>query len=603
MTLYQKNTDALKFLFPGILKTLEESLSRESLASEEEYEFSPSKSGDVTLRIKGVFIHSRHYPQREAEKLIEREINEDSEYCLFYGFGLGYHIEAFHRRYPETLFAIIEPDTALFRQALKQRDFTSLIKSGKFNILLGSEVDGVTILLNTIKTSRIQTCMLRPVYLNNRGYYDKLDKTVRDFLTKREINTNTHRRFSRLWISNISKNVHLLGEAPAVQNIRNKFAGKPALLIAAGPGLTEILPHLAALREKLLLVCVDTALRCCLERGVEPDFTVLTDPQYWNTRHLDRCHLKTSILISDVSSYPTVFRQTEGPVFFCSTPFPLGQYLEARTEVKGKLKSGGSVATAAWDFIRTAGCSPIYCAGLDLAFPGRQTHYKGSTFEERVHTFSHRFQPGENAGWQALYSGNPYRVQDYEGQSLLTDQRMKIYISWFEKQMIEHHEVRTFNLSGKGVKLEGMPREDISTLLGFSEIRNELDRELEKLSALKPQLRKNQITDAMTELLRELEDLSSLSKQGLEYSTIMEQDGIDQKVMDRLSEIDQKIMGLGGREIAGFFLLPILEGFLADSHKKKTPEEVLHQSSEFYKALCISLTFHLSQLKKSSFNN
>ena len=592
MNYYESNLKALNQRFPGIIPSVEKSEASEN-------KLVSARNGSLTIMKDGVYLHSRHYPEREAEKLIDREIDDSTAFCLFYGFGLGYHIEAFQKKYPETLFAVIEPDTALFRQALSCRDYTELFHSDSWNLLLGSEAEAVTVLLDRIKTDKIQSFLLRPLYLSNREYYDKLDKIVRDYISRREINANTHQRFSRLWISNISRNAFLLSRAAGVYNLKDIFGGKPALLIAAGPGLDRVLPLLPLLRERLLLVCVDTALRACLNTGIEPDFTVLTDPQYWNARHLDRCTLRKSILVSDVSTYPTVFRQSEGPLFFCSTPFPLGEYLEKRTEIKGKLRSGGSVATAAWDLIRLMGCPRIYCAGLDLSFPEKQTHYKGSTFEERVHTLCGRFNTGETAGWQALYSGLPYLSEDYRGRPLLTDQRMKIYISWFEKQMDSYPEVHSFNLSGRGVRLEGMPEEQLESLLRLPPIRKELDHIILRISRIEAGTGEEQVRLAMGELISELKELAALTSRGVDYSRRMEETGIDPVLLEKLSALDSEILSLGGREIAGFFLLPLLEDFLAGSHKKKQPGEILKQSGEFYRALNESLEFHIRQLNRN----
>ena len=593
MNYYEINLQALKGRFPGIEKVVKEAPLSVN------YEIQPAKNGGVTLKKDGVFIHSRHNPEKEAEKLIDREIDPETDYCLFYGFGLGYQIEAFQLRYPDALFALIEPDITQFRHAISARDYTKLFSSDSFSILLGSKPEDVTVLLNKIKTTRIQSCMLRPLYLANKAYYDKLDMCVRNYLAKREINTNTHRKFNRLWISNISRNAKLLSRAAPVNSLKDQFCGVPALLIAAGPGLNEILPFLDDLRHRMLLVCVDTALKACLEWGIEPDFTVLTDPQYWNTRHLDRCSIEKSILVSDVSTYPSVFRRSTGPLFFCSTPFPLGQYLEKHTETKGKLKSGGSVATAAWDLIRVMGCNEIFCAGLDLGFPDRQTHYRGSTFEERVHTFSQRFNPVDTSGWLALWSGNPYPAEDYRGERILTDQRMKIYISWFEKQMKEHPFIKTSNLSDRGIRLEGMPFRDVEELRGYPVIRKDLDTLLKGVSFIESRTSHKDVTAALAGLKVELEELLALSLEGWEISRRMDGETVNSGEFKQLEQIDKRILSLGGREIAGFFLLPLLEGFLADSRKRKSPGEIIRQSTHFYGSLKESLEFHLKELNLS----
>ena len=591
MSMLASNLTVLEEAFPGLKDKL-------SCVPADCYELQEARNGSPTIKKGGILLHSGHNPEKEAEKLINREIDSTTCYCLFLGFGLGYQIEAFHSRFPEIPFGIIEPDPALFKQALSCRDFSTLFHSGKMNILLGKDPGAVPVFLKEVKTTKIQTCLIRSIYQTDQDSFDQLNKAVKDYIAKREINTNTHNRFNRLWISNITRNTPMLNKAPGIYHLTDRFPRTPALLLAAGPGLTGITPYLKELRKRMLLICVDTALKSCLNEGVEPDFTVLTDPQYWNTRHLDRCRLRRSILISDVSSYPTIFRLTDGKVFFCSTPFPLGQYLEERTEIKGKLKSGGSVATAAWDLIRQMGIRDISCAGLDLSFPEKQTHYRGSTFEERVHNFSHRFSTIECHGWHALHNGNPYLTRDYKDRPVYTDQRMKIYISWFEQQMADYPEVRTGNLSDKGVRIEGMPYRSVEDLLQLPERRPELDKTLETLRNISVPLSPDQVKNVIFQLIDELRELAELTSRGREICrSIMDQTPREEQLKE-LESIDQTILSSGNREIIGFFILPLLEEFLSESSIRSDPQSSMENSRELYENLTNSLDFQINQLQK-----
>ncbi len=592
MSFLHTNLNSLETIFPGFKETLSE-------IPGDSYEIMEARNGSPTLKKGGILLHSGHNPERESEKLISREIDSSTRYCLFLGFGLGYQVEAFHRFYPEIPFGIIEPDPALFKQALTSRDYTDLFQSGKMSLLLGSDPSAIPFFLNDVKTTKIQTCLIRSIYQTDQDSYDRLEKAVRDYIAKREINTNTHNRFNRLWISNIARNMPMLSRAPGIYHLKDRFTGYPGLLLAAGPGLNGLVPHLKELRERMLLICVDTALKPCLDAGVEPDFTILTDPQYWNTRHLDRCRLEKSLLVSDVSSYPSVFRKTRGKIFFCSTPFPLGQYLEERTEIKGKLKSGGSVATAAWDLIRQMGISDIFCGGLDLSFPDKQTHYRGSTFEERVHTLSHRFSTPETHGWHALYSGNPYRTENYRDQAVYTDQRMKIYISWFEQQMADYPRIHTGNLSDKGVKITGMPYQPPEKLMELPRCRDALDEILESLREVSVPVSPVQVKNVIFQLIEELQDLSELTNRGWEISRNIPENTVDSRTLKELETIDSKLLSSGNKEIIGFFILPLLEEFLAEASVQSSPSQSMENSRTLYRNLTESLNFQIKQLEKA----
>ena len=115
------------------------------------------------------------------------------------------------------------------------------------------------------------------------------------------------------------------------------------------------------------------------------------------------------------------------------------------------------MATTAWDFARYIGANPIIMAGLDLAFPHRQTHFTGSTFEEAAHTCSARLSPAEAAHYRALYSAFPQPYKNYAGGTVLTDRRMLLYAWWFERTLPKYPELKTYNLMPEGVFIPGMP--------------------------------------------------------------------------------------------------------------------------------------------------
>lgn len=595
MSFYKKNRDILERRFPGIAEKLDAPPHGET--SDPPVETSQSLDGRRTLRYRGSWLHSRHDPLKEAQRLIESSIPENCPYCLFYGFGLAYHLEEFIRKHPRTPFAVVEPDIKLFNICLELRDFTGIFMNPDFSFALDAAPDAIPALLENVRGQGIQICMLRPAVNNNKDYFDKVAKVVSDFLARKEINANTLNKFSRLWVSNICNNLPLSLSAPAISLLKNSFKGKPVLLLAAGPTLDTLLPYLPRLKKRMLLVCVDTALKACLRVNVEPDFLIMTDPQYWNSRHIDRCSISGCLLISDVSTYPSAFRKNPVKTFFCSTPFPLGEYFESRTERKGKLKSGGSVATAAWDFSRLCGARTIYCSGLDLSFPRGETHFRGSTFEERLHSLSSRTSSIETSSWLALRGGNPYKGRNRRGETVLSDQRMKIYIHWFEEQMKLHPEIKTVQLSREGILIEGMECEEASSVLDLPECRNEIDLKMEELRSLESGTVKDDLTKAHKELLKELDELIALSETAENLSLKLmntDEPELSQVLLDKLNTIDRAILNRESREMAGFILAPLLEEHM--NSKAVTRIEILENSRSLYSKLKENLLFHKNKI-------
>ncbi len=605
--IYEKNLAVLAARFPGMIARLEgdDPVAAEAASAgereETRIEAVKTRDGMISIRYRGSWLHSRHAPMREASRLIESSIPETCPFCLFYGFGLGYHLEEFVRRHPRTPFAVVIPDTALFRESLRLRDFRDLFMSPEIALALETQAEAMPALLENRPVKDMQICMLRPVVELYKDYFTSCEKVIRDYLSRKEINAATLNKFSRLWVSNICANLPLSAEVPGVSQLKDLFTAVPALLLAAGPTLEETLPQLAELKKRMLVVAVDTALKACLRVNVEPDILVLTDPQYWNSRHLDRCRTEKTLLVSDVSTYPPPLRGYKGRTFFCSTPFPLGLYFESRSEIKGKLKSGGSVATAAWDLIRHCGCSRVYCAGLDLCFPQGETHYRGSTFEQRVHMYSKRTNPAENGSWLTLRGGNPFPAEDRRGKKVLSDQRMKIYIRWFEEQTKLHSDFPTTHLSSRGIVLEGSDWLTADKVRDLPVRREEINVLLKKAEGFNARTDKRALILARDELVTELDELMTLSLRGEELCALMLSESIIPEGLQELDAIDKAILNRESREMAGFILAPVLEKMMGES-VNSDPAGILESSRSLYSELHKNLDFHRKQIERIDFS-
>jgi len=72
-----------------------------------------------------IAIHSKMYPMREAENVVEHlDFKCDLLYIL--GFGLGYIATFIRKKYPEKKIILIEPETPVFYLALKQSNLSQL---------------------------------------------------------------------------------------------------------------------------------------------------------------------------------------------------------------------------------------------------------------------------------------------------------------------------------------------------------------------------------------------------------------------------------------------------------------------------------------------
>lgn len=604
------NLRALKATHPALAQALVSPDVPEAGA----LEFLPSRRGPVTVKYQNTLLHSRFDPLKEAQRLVARDLPSEGACLILFGLGAGYLLEAVMKSRPADPVILADPDIPFLKSLLSRRDLSVLLGSPRLHLFTDPRPDQIIPLLERYYGRPFRLIRLRPVFALNQEYYQALEGRINTYLSRKEVNHNTLKRFGSLWMRNLAANLPVLAGAPGIAPLEGLFRNQPALILAAGPSLGRLRGRLKDLRRGLLLIAVDTALRFCRDEGVEPDFAVVVDPQYWNSRHMDFCPRKKTILISESSVWPGVFRSggrdvsapevsadRNGPVFFGESLFPLGKALEAPLGNRGRLGAGGSVATSAWDFSRHLGCSPLYMAGLDLGYPQGQTHCRGSLFEERAHWLSSRLSPAETAAYHALYGGSPFATENLAGGTTLTDHRMAVYQWWFEDRFAEHPDGVYKSLSPEGIKISGMELSSLAEVEALPPRRREIEAILENLRTLSFQTdNREALSQSVKQTLKELEGLEELARRALDLLNQAEHltrasSSLPAGILEKLNRIDSDLMMNQSREIAGFLIQPFLYEMIQKSQNSTDP---LGLSRELYTQLKETAQFHKQTLSK-----
>jgi hypothetical protein len=373
-----------------------------------------------------------------------------------------------------------------------------------------------------------------------------------------------------------------------------------------------------------VVVAVDTALGLLLRAGLEPDFTVAVDPQFWNGRHLDRAPLPQGCLVAESAVYPPVLRHRAARLRLAGSVFPLGQFIEERTDPKGRLGAGGSVATAAWDFARLLGAGSIWIAGLDLGFPELKTHYKGAVFEGRALNEASRFCPAETRSVQALRDGRPFKAPAAAGGMVLTDKRLSLYAAWFENRFRLYPRVRNYGLGSRGLAIQGLLPAHTADLLALPPRRKEIEGILaaafarQEAAFTRPEeaaARSARYEAALGALRAGLASVESLAKEAsaLAEAALAEAALADTALADTAAEttlgarrghlleqmeaLDRAISGSEVKDVAGF-LFPETAALERDlSYPPRRPwERHLEFSARLYRALALAAGYHLKCL-------
>jgi hypothetical protein len=592
MSYLNTNREILLRQYPGLWEEInaknDDDIELENIKAE------TAQTGDPVLCINGMHIHSPRDPLREGQRLAQacaqfvenKQSATNGGKCpvVILGFGLGYSAQAAAELGLPVI--VVEKYKNLLLKALELRDFSGFLGKNRIIFVIGGGAEGITSALTIanefISGKDTDTKKTAPYVIRNRAltdfdeqWYKSVEDKIRSWTMRDDVNTATHKRFGRRWVRNFSRNMEVIRDYPGISRLSNLAAAQaageplPIFLAAAGPSLDKIKPLLHDIQERCVIVAVDTNLRFFVKNGIQPDFVLVVDPQFWNSRHLDRCireenNLKTA-LIAESAVYPPVLRLPFKNKFLCGSMFPLGMFVEKKVELKGRLGAGGSVASTAWDFARELGANEIWIAGLDLAFPELKTHFRGARFEEISNSQSNRFNPAEKWVVRALRDGIPFKARSSSGGQTMTDRRLSLYAAWFEAQFKQNKQIQNYSLFHDGLAIEGLQAADSQKFLSLPKRRDEIDRRIQQVflkiekefNAPKEKIgRAENFKKAVNALTRGFETIKTAAEEGAEIarrSLKTQMNSLQQnETAEKLDEITRRIMESEVKEAADF---------------------------------------------------
>ncbi|MFW5814000.1 MAG: motility associated factor glycosyltransferase family protein [Spirochaetota bacterium] len=562
-----------------------------------------AKNGSPTLVVDGRYVHSRHDPEREAARAMEPVVRREPPAVVILGAGLGYQAEYLLANTRLTRLIVFEPEPALEEVAVRAGRLTPDAADSRVVLVRSAEQLAATLPQHAAEGFEVIDL---PGRTTGDPQFDRARETLRAFADRLDINRNTLQRFGKLWVRNLCRNLEHLAAGRGVAELADAFRGVPALLLAAGPTLDQVLPRLRDLADRTLVIAVDTAVAPALRAGVEPDFAVVVDPQYWNARHLDRISAPRTVLISEGSAHPRVFRSFDPPWYFCSSVFPLGHAFERVGGRFGSLGAGGSVSTTAWDLARWLGSDAVYAAGLDLGFPDARTHCRGSYFEELALRLADRLRPAEQVVFRYLAGANPAPVPANDGGTVLSDRRMAVYRTWFASQLQSTHAPPTAVLTRGGADIPGMRLATVEEVLALPSRRRTIDAGIARIrSQASPAPGGGQTTCALAqvadELRASLRDLSALAGEALAIVAGIRADHAAGRKphFSGLEPVDARLAGHPAAAIASFLAQGAINRVRAGFGSGGL-EEQLAASEELYAALRRGAAYHADELAAAS---
>lgn len=411
-------------------------------------------SGRPTLRFladsgaggDGPLAYGATDPWQDAAVHLKTVAPDSRGLSVFIGLGLGYGpLRLLEERPGLGMLVIVEPCLDLLVTALRHVDLRPLFKSGKVRWLVG-DIDLAALEQMVGRIASLEdTHILRHVasFQWREDLYAPLSHQV--FLVVNQLNASggTTRKAGERFFRNRLANLSLLRHSHELGALREAFAGKPAVLVAAGPSLDQSLTDLKKVAGRCVLLAVDSALAPLVNAGIMPDFVTSIDFQDLNFEKLAPFVGKDwpFSLIAAIKVTPLIPKRLKTRRLFWAFNDDIPQrWLHEALGVRDLAPFAFSVAHLSLATALCMGCDPIIFVGQDLSYTKRQgDHAQGTII----------MQQGLPSGENFLY------VPALGGGQVATDRGLLTLQKRFE-DIIGAHPGRTYyNASAAGAHIQG----------------------------------------------------------------------------------------------------------------------------------------------------
>jgi hypothetical protein len=425
-------------------------------------------------------LHNPRAPLREARRSAESHVLEEETTLIVQGFGLGYEVLELHRLLQDQLDSIIivdaSPTALLF--ALRNPAMAELLSDPKVQWSIDEPLIDlryrVQNMVGTILASGISFFIhprIQPVFAD---YFAQAHEEIITGFRQGKTNAVTMIADGQRFLNNIITNLPSFVATQGVIQLKDVLTGVPAVIVAAGPSLDKNIDLLANMRDRVLIIAVDTSYRILLQRGIVPHFLVSVDARPASLKHFEGVsHNPQTRFLYDPEICPEVLRSV--PLkSYCS-----GQeisnilyWVQEHTEVKGTLRKAGSVSLVAFYLARGMGCSPLIFIGQDLSYPKNapSTHAKGAALSQSV-------MP--QLGWDGVHE-----IDGYHGDKVVTIHNMLTYLRALEDD-VNATDAPVVNATEGGARIAGTIQMTLSEAIDAYAIKpHDAEEKLAKVDSL-----------------------------------------------------------------------------------------------------------------------
>lgn len=444
----KENIALLQQRFPDVLETVmnvEQSFPHDIVSG---------AKGMKTIRVGDVYIHDPIDPIREVDTLIHdwREALENCEHILFYGVGLGYHVERVMARFPHKTFTLYEPNVHVFATYISHRSLTSLpVENLEYVHIETDEMSRRSFLHSFAHSFKTKVFFFSlPSYEQLfHEQYTAFVQQFREVVEMKRMSNIAEAAFNKNWVINSIMNLSTTLQTPNIFTKRSFFERKPVFIVSAGPSLHEEYDHLRYVKEHRLayIVAVGSANKALISQNIVPDAVCTYDPQDHNYTVFSGMieqgiDVHVPMIYGTSVGYKTL-QLYRGPKLHAVTAqdFVTPYYMDVPAH--HIVDDAFSVAIIALQIFASLEASPIVLVGQNFAF------LNDAYYAHEIATGDHVAAEREKR--------DVFFVRDVEGNEVMTNRSLNQMRLLMEQYIQLYSNIEVINTTKKGANIAGAP--------------------------------------------------------------------------------------------------------------------------------------------------
>ncbi len=445
---YESNLELLKRHHPQIWKQITENPPKSTgtifYTSNEKPNITVTNNQNETIT-----LHPEIDPTKETTDFLKRIPKDHKGFVAILGMGLGYAtLDLLKERPYLQRLAIFELDPGIFIQALRYINLAPILDDSRLILSIGSENEIGKTLISATRTLQLENANVfhqLPSFKFNPEGYEQLKNDLFTYLNSQNVEGATNRALGKNFLNNRFEHIATIHHQYLLEQIQDKFAGMPAIMVAGGPSLDKNIHLLKQAQNTAVIIAVDTVLPALLKHGIHPHFLTCIDPYnltYEKFSDVAPMAKNTSLVCSSWINPKTPKFFPASQIFWTFTAKPVEAWLNSL--LGGKMLTRGASTVAHLNLItaQMMGCNPIIFVGQDLAYAGSATHTKETVLHGQAPT--------------GVIIGNTegQTVTGINGRLLRTNRSFLSMKSHFESA-ITYSDITFINATYEGAHIEG----------------------------------------------------------------------------------------------------------------------------------------------------